>query len=413
MSASQIFWDIREKTKHLSGIRIYAEKLKGGPPVAKDIQIEMRSDNQEVLQAEATRIRKHLENDMKDLIDTDDTMPLPGIEWEMQVDRRQAALYGASVGDAGLAVQLITSGVLVGKYRPDDAESEVDIRVRYPLVERNIETLDALTVNTANGAVPISNFVKRVAKPRVNKLQRMNGSGVVSVYANAAPGVLPNDKLAEIKQWLETDAQLDPQVTWRFRGAKENQEKSVQFLGIAFLLAMLLMLAMMVAQFNSFYQTFLVLSSVIMSTAGVLLGHMIFHQPFSIILGGVGIVALAGVIVHNNIILLDTYNHMRHNQPELSLIELAVRTGAQRLRPVCLTVITAGLGLVPLALGISVDLIARDITNKGMVAQYWKPLAASLVYGLTFATILTLVITPLLMIIPARMEQWWKKRKNA
>jgi multidrug efflux pump len=409
-SAAEVFWNVRERTKHLSGIRIYAEKLKGGPPAAKDIQVELRSDNQELLQAEAARVRKHLENNVKDLVDIDDTMPLPGIEWELQVDRGQAALYGASVADAGLAAQLITSGVLVGKYRPDDAENEVDIRVRYPATERNIETLDVLTVNTPRGAVPISNFVKRVAKPRVNKLQRLDGSGVVSVFANAAIGVLPNDKIAEIKQWIQTDAQLNPQVTWRFRGANENQEKTIRFLGIAFLLAMLLMLAMMVAQFNSFYQTFLVLSSVVMSTAGVLLGHMIFQQPFSIILGGVGIVALAGVIVHNNIILLDTYNHLRRNQPELSLIELAVRTGAQRLRPVCLTVITAGLGLVPLALGISVDLLGRDVTTRGMVAGYWKPLASSLVYGLTFATVLTLVITPMLMIIPERIRLWRKTR---
>ncbi len=412
-SASEIFWEIRERTQHLSGIRIFADKLKGGPPVAKDIQIEMRSDNQEVLQAEATRVRDYLENNVQGLVDIDDTMPLPGIEWELQVDRAQAALYGASVGAAGLAVQLVTNGVLVGKYRPDDAEEEVDIRVRYPLSERNIETLDVLTVNTSHGAVPLSNFVKRVAKPRVNKLQRMNGSGVVSVFANASLGVLPNDKIAEIRHWLETEANLDPKVSWRFRGAKENEEKSVQFLSVAFMVAMLLMLAMMVAQFNSFYQTFLVLSSVVMSTAGVLLGHMIFQQPFSIILGGVGIVALAGVIVHNNIILLDTYNHLRRNQPELSLIEMAVRTGAQRLRPVCLTVITAGLGLVPLALGISIDLVAREVTTRGMVAQYWKPLAASLVYGLTFATILTLVITPLLMIIPERIRRWWHARKAA
>ena len=411
-SASEIFWEVRERTKHLSGIRIFAEKLKGGPPVAKDIQIEMRSDNQALLQAEATRVRKYLESSVKDLVDIDDTMPLPGIEWEIQVDRRQAALYGASVGDAGLAVQLITNGVLVGKYRPDDAESEVDIRVRYPVTERNIETLDVLTVNTPQGAIPISNFVKRVAKPHVNKLQRLDGSGVVSVYANAAIGVLPNDKIAEIKHWLDTEAEINPSVTLRFRGANENQEKSMRFLGIAFLLAMLLMLAMMVAQFNSFYQTFLVLSSVVMSTAGVLLGHMIFQQPFSVILGGVGIVALAGVIVHNNIILLDTYNHLRRNQPELSLVEMAVRTGAQRLRPVCLTVITAGLGLVPLALGISVDLVGREITDKGMVAQYWKPLAAALVYGLTFATVLTLIITPMMMIIPERINQWREKRRG-
>ncbi len=185
-TSDEIFWEIREKTAHLSGIRIFAEKMKGGPPVAKDIQIELRSDNQEILQAEATRIREHLEKNVKDLVDIDDTMPLPGIEWELQVDRQQAALYGASVGITGLAVQLITNGVLVGKYRPDDAENEVDIRVRYPAEERNIESLDALTVTTHHGAVPLSNFVKRVAKPRVNKLQRLTGSGVVSVCANAA-----------------------------------------------------------------------------------------------------------------------------------------------------------------------------------------------------------------------------------
>ncbi|HQQ62279.1 MAG TPA: efflux RND transporter permease subunit [Pseudomonadales bacterium] len=412
LTSTEIFWNIRERTKHLSGIRIFADALKGGPPIAKQIQVEMKSDNQEILQAEATRMRKHIES-MDGLIDIDDTFPLPGIEWNMKVDRRQAALYGASVGDAGLAVQLITSGVLVGKYRPDDAESEVDIRVRYPVEDRNIEALDVITVNTPHGAVPISNFVKREAKPRINKMQRIEGTGVLTVFANTAPGVMASQKVEEIQHWIDTEANINPQVSIKFRGAKESEKEAAEFLGIAFMLAMLLMLAMMVAMFNSFYQTFLVLSSVIMSTAGVLLGHMIFQQPFSIVLGGVGIVALAGVIVHNNIILLDTYNHLRINQPELSLIELAVRTGAQRLRPVFLTVITAGLGLVPLALGISVDLLGRDITTRGMVASYWKPLAAALVYGLTFATILTLVITPLMMIIPERIKQWRANRKLA
>jgi multidrug efflux pump len=116
MGADDIFWQVRERTKHLSGIRIYANKLEGGPPVAKDIQIELRSNTQELLQQEALRVRQFLETRMQGLVDIDDTMPLPGIEWEIQVDRSQAALYGASVADAGLAVQLITSGVLVGKY---------------------------------------------------------------------------------------------------------------------------------------------------------------------------------------------------------------------------------------------------------------------------------------------------------
>lgn len=412
MSSDEVFWEIRQRAEKLSGVRVRAKHMGGGPPVSKDIQLEMRSDNQEALQREATRVRDYLIANVSGLVDIDDTLPLPGLEWQINVDRTQAALYGASVADAGLAVQLITNGVLVGKYRPDDSESEVDIRVRFPESERNIETLDVLTVNTPHGAVPISNFVTRQAVPRVNKLQRLDGKGSISVFANAAPSVLPNDKITEIKQWLDTGANIDPQVSLRFRGANENQEKSAQFLGIAFLLAMLLMLAMMVAQFNSFYQTFLVLSSVVMSTAGVLLGHMIFQQPFSVILGGVGIVALAGVIVHNNIILLDTFNHIRLNEPHLSLREMAVRTGAQRLRPVLLTAVTAGLGLVPLALGISVDIFTREITTRGMVAGYWKPLAASLVYGLSFATILTLVITPMMMVIPMRLRERLQQRKK-
>jgi multidrug efflux pump len=410
-TSKEVFWDIRERTKHLPGIQIFADSLKGGPPVASDIQMEFTSDDYDILQSEALRVRKYLENDMEDLVDIKDTLPLPGIEWELQVDRAQAAIYGASVADAGVAVQLITNGVLVGKYRPDDAEEEVDIRIRYPLEQRNIKALDELMVNTPKGAVPISNFVERVPKPNVNKLQRMNGTGVASVFANAAIDILPNDKIEEIQKWLDTKANIDPRVNVRFRGATENQQETMRFLSIAFLMAMLLMMALMVAQFNSFYQAFLVLSSVVMSTAGVLLGHMIFQQPFSIILGGVGIVALAGVIVHNNIILLDTYNHLRRYHPELTIIEIAIRTGAQRLRPVFLTVITAGLGLLHLALGLSIDVIGRDITTRGQVASYWKPLASSLIYGLTFATILTLVLTPMMMIIPERIRQWREARK--
>lgn len=408
-SSDEVFWDIRQRTQHLAGIRVRSESLAGGPPVMSDIQIQLDSENQEALDREAKRLRKYLETEVEGLVDISDTLPLPGIEWQLKVDRSQAALYGMSVADAGMAVQLLTNGILLGTYRPDDAEEEVDIRIRYPLEQRNIHALDQVNINTAYGPVPISNFVERIAVPQVNKLQRINGAAVASVFANTEYGVLPNDKIEEIQHWLDTEADIDAEVNVIFRGALENQEESTRFLGIAFLLAMLLMLALLLAQFNSFYQAFLVLSAVVMSTAGVLLGHMIFQQPFSVVLGGVGIVALAGVIVANNIILLDTYNDVRLNQPHLSVIDAAVLTGAQRLRPVFLTAFTTGLGLIPLALGISVDLLERDITMRGQVASYWKPLAASLVYGLSFATILTLILTPMLMVIPDRI----KARKKA
>jgi multidrug efflux pump len=412
-SSEEIFWEMRERTKHLAGLRIRAESLDGGPQIMSDIQIQLTAETQEILQKEAKRIRTYLEHDMDGLIDISDTLPLPGIEWELNVNREKAALYGMSVVDAGFAVQLLTNGILMGTYRPDDAEEEVDIRIRYPAEQRNIHALDSININTAQGPLPISSFVEREAKPRVNKLQQMNGIPVASVYANTELGILPNDKIEELQHWLNTTAQIDPRVKMTFRGAQENQEESTQFLGMAFLFAMLLMMALLLAQFNSFYQGFLVLSAVVMSTAGVFLGHMIFQQSFSILLSGVGLVALAGVVVSNNIILLDTFNATRKDRPELSIIDAAVLTGAQRLRPVFLTAITTGLGLIPLALGVSVDLIGRDITTRGEVAGYWKPLAASLVYGLSFATILTLMLTPMLMVIPARLKAWYTSRGTA
>lgn len=410
-TSDEVFWDIRQRTQHLPGIRVRAESLSGGPPILSDIQIQLNTESQELVEQEAKRIRHYLEKNMDGLVDISDTLPLPGIEWELNVDRSQAALYGMSVVDAGLAVQMLTNGILIGTYRPDDAEEEVDIRIRHPIEQRNILAIDDVSINTANGPVPMSSFVERSAKPRVNKLQRSNGMTIASVFANTEYGVLPNDKVDEIQHWLDTEANIDPRVIVTFRGAKENQEESTRFLGIAFLLAMLLMLALLLAQFNSFYQAFLVLSAVVMSTAGVFLGHMIFQQPFSIVLGGVGIVALAGVIVANNIILLDTYNDVRARQPHLSIIDAAILTGAQRLRPVFLTAFTTGLGLIPLALGVSVDILARDITTKGQVASYWKPLAASLVYGLSFATLLTLVLTPMLMVVPDKLKEYWQVRK--
>lgn len=412
-TSEEIFWQIREQTKHLVGVRIRAESLAGGPPILSEIQVQLNAETQDILQQEAKRIRYHLENNMEGLVDISDTLPLPGIEWELTVDRAKAALYGMSVVDAGMAVQLLTNGILMGTYRPDDAEEEVDIRIRYPIEERNIHALDNVNINTTAGPLPMSSFVERQPKPRVNKLQQMDGEPVASVFANTTIDVLPNDKIEEIRHWLETEANIDPRVRVSFRGAQENQEESMEFLGLAFLLAMLLMLALLLAQFNSFYQAFLVLSAVVMSTAGVFLGHLIFQESFSIVLSGVGIVALAGVIVANNIILLDTFNATLKDRPELSIIDAAVLTGAQRLRPVFLTAITTGLGLIPLALGISVDIIGRDISTRGEVAGYWKPLASSLVYGLSFATILTLALTPMLMVLPLSIKEWFKAKRAA
>ena len=168
----------------------------------------------------------------------------------------------------------------------------------------------------------------------------------------------------------------------------------------------MLMGILLVTQFNSFYQTFLVLSSVVMSTVGVLLGLILTGQPFSAIMTGVGIVALAGIIVNNNIVLIDTFNELRQSHPEWTLRQTATHTGCLRLRPVFLTTFTTGFGLLPMASGVSIDLIGRSIEVGGPVASFWMQLASAIVSGLTFATLLTLIVTPAMLALPEGLGEF-------
>ena len=389
----------REAIANLPGARAEVVSIEQGPPVGKEIQIELSGDELEPLFAEAARIRGFMENEMTGLIDIDDTAPVPGIEWEIEVDRARAAMMGASMAEIGTAIQLMTNGVFMGDYRPNDSEEEVDIRIRYPEQYRGIEQMDTIRIATANGPVPISSFVTRVAKPAVSSIQRVDGARVVYVRANPAPGIVASNKLIEIDAWLEENPP-QPGVTAVFRGANEEQADSAAFLGRAFLLAMALMAILLVTQFNSYYQALIILSSVLLSTAGVLLGLLTTGQTFSVILTGIGIVALSGIIVNNNIVLIDTFNYLKAKHGDWSLDEIIVQTGVQRLRPVFLTTFTTGFGLLPLAMHVSVDLINAEIEVGGPITSQWVSLASAIVFGLSFATILTLIVTPAMLALP-------------
>ena len=399
----EVFAEIDEATADMPGIYVNAFIQEAGPPVGKPIQIELQSNDIDKLIRNTTLISNHLLNEVGGLRDVVDTTPLPGIEWQMIVDRGLAAQMGANITEVGRAVQLVTNGVLVGAYRPDNAEDEVDIRVRFPEQHRGVQQLDLLRVNTQSGSVPVSSFVSREARPKVDSIKRIDGVQVMTVRADVEPGVLADDKVKEIRAWLET-ADVDSDVRILFRGANEEQAESFAFLGVAFTLALFLMFILLVTQFNSFYQGFLILSSVILSTAGVLLGLVVTQATFSVILTGVGIVALAGIVVNNNIVLIDTYNHVRQHEPQLDRVEAAAKAAAQRLRPVFLTTITTVLGLLPIATNLSIDLIGRDITHGGSVASNWQPLASAIVYGLLFSTLLTLILTPVMLVLPAAVR---------
>lgn len=394
----------RDAIANLPGARAEVVTIEQGPPVGKAVQLELSGDDLEVLFAEAARIRNHMENEMTGLIDVDDTAPVPGIEWEIVVDRARAAMFGANMTEIGTAIQLMTNGVFMGDYRPTDSEEEVDIRVRYPAEYRGLEQMDTIRINTASGdLVPISSFVTKVAKPAVSSIQRVDGERVVYIRANPMPGVVADNKVQELEQYME-ETPTAPGVTYLFRGANEEQEDSAAFLSSAFSLALALMAILLVTQFNSYYQALLILSSVLLSTAGVLLGLLITGQTFSIILTGIGIVALAGIIVNNNIVLIDTFNHLREQHKDWSLSDIIVHTGVQRLRPVFLTTFTTGFGLLPLAMHVSVDLIGAEIEVGGPITSQWVSLASAIVFGLSFGTILTLVVTPAMLALPDRLR---------
>jgi len=398
--ARDILAEVRERTADLAGIIVEARKEEAGPPVGKPVQLQLSSRYPELLPDAVATVRGGLD-ELGGFIDVTDSRPTPGIEWQVKVDRTEASRYGADITAVGNAIKMVTNGIKVGEYRPDDTDDEVEIRVRFPYNDRTIDELDRLRVPTDNGAVPIGNFVERVAVPRIGTINRADSRRVLTVQADVPDGVLPDDKVTEIRHWMKS-ATIDSRVNVEFKGEDEEQRQAESFLVKAFGIALFIMAIILVTQFNSFYQAFLILSAVVLSTVGVLLGLLITGQPFGIVMSGVGVIALAGIVVNNNIVLIDTYNILRRRG--MDTIEAVIRTGAQRLRPVLLTTVTTILGLMPMVLGVNIDLMERSISIGGPSTQWWTQLATAVAGGLAFATVLTLVLTPSLLVLGERLK---------
>ena len=212
-----------------------------------------------------------------------------------------------------------------------------------------------------------------------------------------------NERIATLTTWLDTNP-FGANITWEWTGDQEEQAESGAFLSKAFAGALALMFVILLAQFNSFYNAVLVLLAVVLSTTGVLIGMMVMQQPFSIIMTGTGIVALAGIVVNNNIVLIDTYQEFSQHMPR---IEAIIRTAQARIRPVLLTTITTMAGLAPMMFGISLDFFGGGYTIDSPTALWWKQLATAVVFGLGIATVLTLVVTPSLLAIRVWASTYW------
>ena len=394
--------EILKKTSSIPGIFVEAYKVERKPESGKDIQLELTSLNN----SELTKVTEKVSNKLKTMdgvIEVDDTRSLPGIEWVIKVDRELAGKYGVDVSIIGAIVQLVTNGILVDKYRPDDSEDEVDIRVRFPKEYRQLEQFDQLRIPTPDGAVPLSNFVKRIPQQRVSSIDRENGSRILKIRANTSidpttgKKILPFDKNLEISDWIKSQ-NFSNQVNIKFAGTNEDGEESAAFLGRAMLGALFLMFVILLTQFNSFYQAAITLSTVVLSTVGALTGLLITGQVFSVIMSGLGIVSLAGIIVNNSIVLIDTYNRLKDD--EVDPIETIIHSAAQRLRPIVLTTATTMIGLTPVALQITIDWFGRSIEFGGLMSAWWVPFSTAVIWGLGFSSLLTLFLIPTLLALP-------------
>jgi len=405
---SEIFDTLDQRLQDLSGVIIDLRKEEGGPPVGKPLQLQLSSVYPELLEGAAAKARAQFDA-MSGLNSIEDSRPLPGIDWTLAVDRAQAAKYGIDIGGIGNTIQMTTGGYKIGEYRPDDSEDEIDIRVRFPTMDRTVTGLNAVRINTASGAVPVSNFVRREARQKTGLLKRVDGLRVITVKADVDEGVLADDKLRELQDWLDQNP-LDSRIQVAFKGEDEEQAKAKAFLGKAFLVALFLMALILVTQFNSFYQAALILFAVVMSTVGVLIGLMATQSPFGIVMNGIGVIALAGIVVNNNIVLIDTYARLRQSISDP--VEAVLRTGVQRLRPVLLTTATTVLGLMPMMFGVNIDFVTREVTQGAPSTQWWTQLSTSIVFGLSFATVLTLVVTPSALVLQAKVSTWWTGKRQ-
>ena len=415
--------EILKATKAIKGIKVETREQEGGPSSGKPVNIKLTSNNKKLLLFEAEKLKKFID-DYPDLMNVEDNLPAPGIEWEINVDRKQAAKFGVNINSIGNVIKLATNGLKLGEYRPDDSNDSIPMYLRYPNEGRTLDTINNLRISTKNGLVPISNFVDIKAANTSGNIIRVDSKNAINIQADVKPGIFADFKVKEleyvlgitknapfIKGKLMTDLpsyNLDSNVRAELIGENQDQKEAQEFLTKAFSVALFMMLMILLLQFNSFYSGFLILFAVVMSTAGVLIGLMITGQAFGIVMTGVGVIALAGIVVNNNIILIDTFDFLKNKTDNVK--EAIIKTGAQRLRPVLLTTTTTVLGLLPMVTMTNIDFVTREITRGSPDTQWWVQLSTAIVFGLIFATILTLIVTPSALMLKENIVNWYRKK---
>jgi multidrug efflux pump len=420
VSTRQYLNDIRNGIRDIPGANISVNQEQGGPPVGKPVNIEISGDDFEQLIAVSSGLKFFL-----------DSIQVPGVE-ELKSDlitnkpevvfsinRERANREGVSTGQIGSAIRTALFGKEISKFRDDNDEYDITLRIKKEQRD-NINQLRNMSViyrDMSMGGlvrqVPISSFTDIEYSSSYGGIKRKNQKRVITVYSNILGGYSPNDVVADVKRAVQ-DYPLPPGITIDMTGEQEEQAKTMTFLGNALLISLGLIFLILVTQFNSVGKTIIILTEIAFSMIGVFLGFAIFKMEISIIMTGIGIVALAGVVVNNGILLVEFTDLKRASG--MGLREAIIEGGRTRMTPVILTAVATIMGLIPLAVGLNIDFITLftefnpHIYFGGDNVAFWGPLSWTMIFGLGFATFLTLILVPVMYLLGANMQSWFVQK---
>jgi multidrug efflux pump subunit AcrB len=385
--------DIREMVKMMPGATITVEEEDEGPSTGKPINIEITGDNFSTLGEIAKKIEQIVQQvpHVSD-VQNDFQEAIPAIR--VRIDRQKAALFGLTTNSIGFALKTAYNGLDVSTYYEED--EDYDITVTLDEADRGkMDVLYRLMIPTPSGqTVPLTTIADIDYTGIIGDIIRIDQKRTVTVSANVDETKIPGATARMQAEKLLASLSIPSGYEVKFTGEYESQQESQEFLIRAFAIALFLIFFILVTLFNSISQPFIIITSVLLSLGGVFLGLSVIGSPFGVVMTGVGVISLAGVVVNNAIVLIDYTNKLIARG--MGLKEAIVSAGATRLRPVCLTAITTILGLIPMVTGVSFDFKNMAISWVSESSQWWRSMAAVVIFGLMIATFLTLVVVPAL-----------------
>jgi multidrug efflux pump len=396
--STDIIAQIRRDIADIPGAEIKIQKEENGPPTGAPVEVRVIGEDFPTLQRLSEQARGMIAN-VPNLVNLRSDLEATRPELAFSVNRREAMLAGVNTATVGNFLKTAIFGTKVGTYR--QFNDEYDITVRLPLDQRkNLDNILRLQVpNAAGRAVPLSSLGRFEYKGGFGTINRISQKRVVTLTADTE-GRLSSYVLKDVQERL-AKMELPPTYELQYAGEKEQEDESSAFLVKAFILVLALVTLVLVSEFNSLMVTGIIMSTVILSLIGALLGLLVWGLPFGIIMSGIGVISLAGIVVNNGIVLLDYTRQLQ--QRGMDVVSATVEAGVTRLRPVLLSAVTNFVGLVPMALGVSFDFHTFEWSTKSSSSQWWNNMAVVMIFGLSFGTILTLVVVPSLYVMVSRI----------